>query len=213
MTRMWWVVVFPFLVCAAACSSSEVDQTPVRPTGPLSPTPSTTVSAPTVSTSSASSEPTVSDGPPDEPNLDIAVRGGFLALRYTCTYVEGSFQAEWVEEARKAPKFGRPDPTERYTNDAAGGRADLIFGRAFNAGVGSRDPVRVSSRVDGAGRLTIWVTKPHPDLRLDLQAAGRRTLDDLAEMMSDARSGVEGGCDRGSAAPLPPVFVGTPDDT
>ncbi|MBT9257481.1 hypothetical protein KMZ32_16320 [Phycicoccus sp. MAQZ13P-2] len=171
----------------------------------LAPTPSLT---PSPSPSPSSSSPS----PSDEPDLDIAVRDGFLAVRYTCTYVEDSFQADWIDEARRAKDFGKPDRTERYTNDAAGGRADLIFGKAFNAGVGSKDPVRVRSRLDGPGRLTIWVTKPHPAKGLDLQAAGRGTLNDLGTMMSSRRSASEGSCSLRSADPLPPVYVGTPDD-
>lgn len=201
-----WLVVGASAALLVACSDPPAPQptvpVPTYPT-PTSP-PTTETPTPTLTPPSASPTATRPDG--------LKTSGGFLSLRYDCTFTADSFQGKWVEQGRKEPDFGVPDKTERYSSDVSGGRADLIFGKAFNAGVGSKDPVRVKAKLVADGRVTIWVTKPHPSPKLDVNAAAAATLDDLAAMMSSTRTGEEGSCTVKPAQPLPPQYTGTPDD-
>lgn len=203
MGKTWWVIVAGSALLVG-CSDSPVPQpsVPVPTYSDATSPPPTTTPTPT----ETSPSPTAT-----RPN-GLKTSGGFLSLRYDCTYQPDSFQGRWVEEGLKQPAFGVPNDTERYSSDVSGGRADLIFGEAFNAGVGSKDPVRVKAKLVSDGRVTLWVTKPHPSRKLDVDAAAAATLDSLAAMMSSTRTGEKGGCTVKPAPPLPPQYIGMPDD-
>lgn len=206
-------VVLGAVVLLAACSDQPDRPAPELTIPVPSQTPTTSPSAiPTpTSTSTATPSVTSSTGTLAPPGLEIS--GGFLSLRYDCAFATESFQDKWVTEGRRQPDFGVAGPTERYSSDASGGRADLVFGKAFNAGVGSKDPVRVKANLVADGRVTIWVTKPRPAPTLEVDAAVADTLGGLAAMMSNTRTGEDGGCTVKPAHPLPPQYNGTPDDT
>lgn len=204
MGKAWWLL-GAGLVALTGCSDDPPEPVPLPTVAVPSYTPRPTPSP----SGSASTSPSPSQTQPER----LKIVNSFLGLRYDCSFVADSFEGKWVEELRKQPDFGVPSPTERYSRDAAGGRADLIFAKAFNAGVGSKDPVRVKAELIADGRVTMWVTKPRPSPDLDVGAAAAATLDGLAAMMSSTRTGEEGSCAVKLAQPLPPLDSGTADDT